>query len=257
MSLEGKVAVITGGGTGIGFGIARVLAKKGVKLALVQRRFELVERAAKQLEGVETLPFATDIRSPQAVEDMVQATLARFGQIDILVNNASVTGMPAIAPLLNCPPSRVDDIVDINLKGTFYCSQAVAQRMVAAGRGGNIIHVSSVAAYAAQEFASLYCATKSAQVTLAQAMALELAPYGIRVNSVAPGDIYTEASATITGDKIGVGTQPRYARVTPLGRRGSPEDIGHAVPTWFRTKRDSLPEQPCWWMEAFSRTEIA
>jgi NAD(P)-dependent dehydrogenase (short-subunit alcohol dehydrogenase family) len=228
-TLEGRVAIVTGGGTGIGFGIARVLAEKGVKLVLVQRRREVVEHAAKQLEGAETLPLATDIRSPQAVEAMVQAALARFGKIDILVNNASLTGMPAIAPLLDCPPSRVDDIVDINLKGTFYCSQAVAQWMVAAGCGGNIVHVSSVGAYAAQEFASLYCATKAGQVALAQAMALELASYGIRVNAVAPGDIYTEANATTTDDKMKAGGQPRYVRVTPLGRRGSPEDIGHAV----------------------------
>ena len=228
-TLEGRVAIVTGGGTGIGFGIARVLAEKGVKLVLVQRRRDVVEHAAKQLEGAETLALATDIRSPQAVEAMVQATLARFGKIDILVNNASLTGMPAIAPLLDCPPNRVDDIVDINLKGTFYCSQAVAQWMVAAGRGGNIVHVSSVGAYAAQEFASLYCATKAGQVALAQAMALELASYGIRVNAVAPGDIYTEANATTTDDKMKAGGQPRYVRVTPLGRRGSPEDIGHAV----------------------------
>jgi NAD(P)-dependent dehydrogenase (short-subunit alcohol dehydrogenase family) len=229
LSLQGKVAIITGGGTGIGFGIARVLASKGAKLVLVQRRLEIVERAAEQLEGVEVLAMATDVRDPRAVEDMVQATMARFGRIDILVNNASLTGMPAVQQVLNCPPAKVDDIVDINLKGTFYCSQAVAQRMVAAGRGGNIVHVSSVGAYAAQEFGSLYCATKAGQVSLAQGMALELAAYGIRVNAVAPGDINTEASATITEDKAGVGAHNRYARLTPLGRRGTPEDIGHAV----------------------------
>jgi len=228
-SLQGKVAIVTGGGTGIGLGIARVLASKGVKLVLVQRRIELVERAAKQLDNVETLALATDIRSPKAVEEMVQASMDRFGQIDILINNASVTGTPALGPVLDCPPSKVDDIIDINLKGTFYCSQAVAQRMVAAGRGGNIVHISSVGAYAAQEFGSLYCATKAGQASLAQGMALELAPYRIRVNAVAPGDIYTEASANITEDKVDVGGHQRYDRITPLGRRGSPEDIGHAV----------------------------
>jgi NAD(P)-dependent dehydrogenase (short-subunit alcohol dehydrogenase family) len=101
--------------------------------------------------------------------------------------------------------------------------------MVAAGRGGNIVHVSSVGAYAGQEFASLYCATKAGQVSLAQTMAVELAPHRIRVNAVAPGDIYTEASATITEEKTAVGGHRHYVRMTPLGRRGSPEDIGHAV----------------------------
>ena len=228
-SLEGKVAIVTGGGTGIGLGIARVLAGKGAKLVLVQRRLEMVERAAEELQNTEILALSVDIRSPQAVEEMVQATIDRFGQIDILVNNASVTGVTALAPVLDCPPGKVDDIIDINLKGTFFCSQAVARRMVAAGRGGNIVHISSVGAYAAQEFGSLYCATKAGQASLAQGMALELAPYGIRVNAVAPGDIYTEASATITADKVQVGGHQHYARITPLARRGSPEEIGHAV----------------------------
>jgi NAD(P)-dependent dehydrogenase (short-subunit alcohol dehydrogenase family) len=160
---------------------------------------------------------------------LVDATVRRFGKIDILVNNASLTGMPAIAPMLDCLPNRVDDIIDINLKGTFYCSQAVAKQLIKGGAGGNIVHVTSVAAYAAQEFASLYCATKAGQVAYAQAMALELAPYKIRVNAVAPGDIYTEASDSITDDKMKAGGQSKYVRVTPLGHRGSPEDIGHAV----------------------------
>jgi len=229
MNLVGRVAIITGGGTGIGFGIARVLAEKGVKLALAQRRLKIVERAAALLEGAEVLAMDVDISRYDAVEHMVETALERFGRVDILVNNSSVTGMPAISPMLDCPREKVDQIVDVNLKGTFYCSQAVAKHMVTAGRGGNIVHITSVAAYAAQEFASLYCATKAAQVSLAQAMSLELAPYGIRVNCVAPGDIYTEASATMKDDKIGVGAEPRYTRVTPLGRRGSPEDIGHAV----------------------------
>ena len=101
--------------------------------------------------------------------------------------------------------------------------------MVAAGRGGSIVHISSVGAYAAQEFASLYCATKAAQVSLAQSMALELAPHKIRVNSVAAGDINTEASANITAEKSGVGASKRWVRETPLQRRGSPRDIGYAV----------------------------
>jgi len=229
MSLSGKVAIVSGGGTGIGFGIARVLASRDVKLVLVQRRLDLVQNAAAQLKGTETMALSVDIRNHLEVERAVVATIDRFGRIDILVNNASLTGMPAIVPMLNCPPNKVDDVVDINLKGTFYFSQAVAKRMVAARGGGSIVHVSSVAAYAAQEFGAIYCATKAAQVSLAQSMALELAPHKIRVNCVAPGDIYTKTSATITEEKADVGASRKYTRVTPLGRRGSPDDIGHAV----------------------------
>jgi len=229
MSLEGKVALITGGGTGIGMGIAEVLAEKGVKLILAQRRLELAQQAAERLHPAEVVAESLDIRDAEAVERAVESAIRHFGRIDILVNNASVTGMPAISPMLESDRATVDAIVDINLKGTFYCSQAVAKRMVRAGRGGSIIHISSVGAYAAQEFASLYCATKAAQVSLAQSMALELAPHGIRVNSIAAGDINTETSANITAEKRDVGASKRYVRETPLGRRGTPRDIGYAV----------------------------
>ena len=116
-----------------------------------------------------------------------------------------------------------------NLKGVFHCSQAVARHMVAANIRGSIVHISSVGAFAAQEYASVYCATKAAIVSLAQGMALELAQYGIRVNCVAPGDILTEANADIVNDLKDRGASGRYLRVTPVGRRGSPEEIGGSV----------------------------
>jgi len=229
MTLHEKVAIITGGGTGIGFGIAQVLAEKGVKLVLAQRRLDLAQHAVRRLQPAKVIAEELDIRDPQAVERVVASAMRQYGRVDILVNNASVTGMPAIAPMLECSPATVDAIVDVNLKGTFYCSQSVAKRMAAAGRGGSIVHISSVGAYAAQEFATVYCATKAAQVSLAQAMALELAPHKIRVNCVAAGDINTEASANITEEKREIGASKRYVRETPLERRGTPRDIGHAV----------------------------
>ena len=226
MNLDGKVALVTGGGSGIGFGIARVLASRGASLVLAQRRLDRVETAAAALEPTPVLPVEVDIRQPDSVERMMQKAMARFGRIDILVNNASVTGFPAIAGVLDSSPEQTDDIVDINLKGTFYCSQAVARRMIAAETPGSIVHISSVGAYASQELASLYCATKAAQVALARSMALELAPHRIRVNCVAPGDIPTEASARITHNTTG---PAHYHRVTPLPRVGTPQDIGNAV----------------------------
>jgi len=137
--------------------------------------------------------------------------------------------MPAIAPMLECSSSQVDEIVDVNLKGTFYCSKAVAKYMVAVGTHGSIVHIASVGAYAAQQFAILYCATKAAQVSMAQAMALELAPYKIRVNCIAPGDISTDTNAHTKEHIDKVGVSPEYVRATPLGHPGSPQDIGQAV----------------------------
>lgn len=231
MSLAGKVAIITGGSTGIGYGIARVLASKGVKLVLGQlpQLLDQALRAAAKLEGTEAIAVGVDIRDPVAVEKMVEAAIQRFGQVDILVNNAALTGMPGAAPMLSCSPAKVDEIVDVNLKGTFYCSQAVAQRMIAAARGGSIVHIASVLAYVGKELGIIYCATKAGLVSFAKTMALELAPYGIRVNAVAPGDIYTETSANITEEVKKAGISGRYVRVTPLGRRGRPEEVGQAV----------------------------
>jgi NAD(P)-dependent dehydrogenase (short-subunit alcohol dehydrogenase family) len=226
MNLHGRVAIVTGGGTGIGLGIARVLAEHGAGLVLAQRRLEQVTAAALELRPTPALALQVDIRDWASVERMVEKAVTHFGHIDILVNNASVTGLPAIAPFLDCSPEQTGEIVDINIKGTFYCSQAAARRMIAAGIAGSIVHISSVGAYASQESASLYCATKAAQVALARSMALELAPYRIRVNCVAPGDIPTQASAGITPAAAGA---RRYERVTPLQRIGMPADIGHAV----------------------------
>jgi NAD(P)-dependent dehydrogenase (short-subunit alcohol dehydrogenase family) len=115
------------------------------------------------------------------------------------------------------------------LKGTIYCSQVVARHMIHSKRSGSIIHVSSVGAYAAQGNASLYCATKAAQVMLAQGMAIELAVHGIRVNCVAPGDIRTETSADAVAEIKQSGASGRFLRLTPIGRRGSPEEVGRAI----------------------------
>jgi NAD(P)-dependent dehydrogenase (short-subunit alcohol dehydrogenase family) len=229
MSLAGKVALITGGGAGIGLGIAEVLANMGVRLALAQRRHEVARSAADRLTGADVLPLEMDISAQDSVEDGVERVVERFGRIDMLVNNASATGASATARFLNLSPKHIDTVVDTNLKGTLYCSQSVARRLVDSGRTGSIVHVSSVGAYAAQQMAAVYCATKAAQVSLARSMALELAPFGIRVNCVAPGDVMTETSANVVAELKGSGASGMYFRNTPLGRRGTPQEVGHAV----------------------------
>ncbi|MGH9522701.1 MAG: SDR family NAD(P)-dependent oxidoreductase, partial [Terriglobales bacterium] len=135
----------------------------------------------------------------------------------------------ALSSFVDADALHVDRIVDTNLKGTIYCSQAAARHMIRVGRGGNIVHVSSVGAFGAQENAAVYCATKAAQSMLARAMAIELAAHGIRVNCIAPGDIKTETSADAIGENKKAGASGRFLRFTPLGRRGSPEEIGRAI----------------------------
>lgn len=229
MSLTGKVAIVTGGGTGIGFGISQVLASQGAKIVIAQPDLEVARLAAERLTNTSAVAFEIDIRNPSAADRMMEYALRCFGRLDILVNNAGITGREAISPLLQSTPVDVDRIVDVNLKGTFYCSQAAAKRMVAQGQGGNIVNITSVGAYAAQQYASLYCATKAALASLAQGMALELAEHNIRVNCVAPGDINTPTSAESRRYKDSSNLFHKFDRVTPAGIQGHPSDVGHAV----------------------------
>jgi NAD(P)-dependent dehydrogenase (short-subunit alcohol dehydrogenase family) len=228
-SLNGRVAIVTGGGTGIGLGITSVLVSRGAKVAIVQRDAQHLLDAQRELPLSNILALQADIRDRNSIEKTIEEVVAALGRVDMLVNNASVTGGPALAPFLECSAEQLDAIVDTNLKGTFHVSQLVARRMVQQGSGGSIIHISSVGAYAAQEFASLYCSTKAAQVSLTQGMALELSSHGIRVNAIAPGDIFTRASAQVLTNLKDIGGSGLYSRYTPLGRRGTAEEIGKAV----------------------------
>ncbi|HWR13430.1 MAG TPA: SDR family NAD(P)-dependent oxidoreductase [Terriglobales bacterium] len=229
MSLAGKTALVTGGATGIGFAVAKLLSDRGSRVAIGQPDPDQARSAAAQLQTPEAIGLELDIRSHSSVIRCVDSLIHAYGSLDVLVNNASVTGCTALEPFLTSSPRLVDLIVDTNLKGTIYCSQAAAQHMKSSKRGGAIVTIASVAAYAAQENASLYCATKSAQVALTKAMAIELAQHGIRVNCVAPGDIETETSANAISDIKESGASGRFLRYTPAGRRGSPAEVAQAV----------------------------
>ena len=226
MKLKGKTAIVTGGGTGIGKGISRSLAEAGARVVIAQPTIEKAEKAAAELqvEGLEILPARVDISSRRSVQDLISQTLEHWGQIDILVNSAALTGARAASPFLDFSDELLEKTLAVNLKGTFICSQEAARAMV--GRGGSIIHISSVGAFAAQEGASVYCATKAALVGLTKAMALELAPHGIRVNCIAPGDIQTETSENVRDEVKERGISGNYFRRVPLGRRGKPAEIG-------------------------------
>jgi len=216
--------LITGGATGIGLATTEYFLARGATVAV-----GYLEDGHRPAAG-NILAIQCDIRSDEAVATMVDKVLRDFGSIDVLVNCASRTGMSAVASFLHCTPRQMADIVDTNLNGTIRVSQAVARAMVQAGSGGSIIHVASVGALAAQERASIYCATKAAQVALAKGMALELAPHNIRVNCVSPGDIQTDTSQIITeAHQSPDTTWGQYARKTPLGRRGRPEEIAAAI----------------------------
>jgi len=224
--LKDKVAIVTGGGTGIGMGISRSLAEAGARVVIVQSAIEKAEKAANELraEGHEIMPYGADISSREMVQKLIDTTIEEFGRLDILVNNAAVTGSWAAAPFLELDDELLERTIAVNLKGTFIVSQEAARKMTE--NGGSIIHISSVGAYAAQEGASIYCATKAALLGLTKTMALELAPYNIRVNAIAPGDIETETSEKVVDDIKEQGVSGKYFRRIPLDRRGKPAEIG-------------------------------
>ena len=155
-------------------------------------------------------------------------TVTRFGRIDILVNNAAITGLPAMQRFLDCSDKDWDLILNVNLKGAFICSQEAARYMVVQRRGV-ILNISSVGAFAAQHMASAYCASKAGIEGLTKSMALELASYGIRVIGIAPGDVVVEKNQGIREEFQQMGVDPAYVRKTPLGRRGLPSEIGKAA----------------------------
>ena len=230
--LQDKVIIITGGGTGIGLGIARSCAREGAVVTLAQRRAHIAVEQAEILRqaGHRALGMGCDISEREQVQALIAATVAEYGRLDVMVNNAALTGQSAeVRPFLEETDAHWRKMIDVNLNGAFICTQEAAFQMVKQGDGGCIINISSVAQYAAQENATPYCAAKAGLDGLNKGAAIELAAHNIRVNLLAPGDIFTEASADITDQVTGAGGTGRFFRHTPLGRRGDVGEIGDVV----------------------------
>lgn len=229
-SQAGRVALVTGGGTGIGAAITAHLADAGAAVVLGQSTQAKADAAAAELasNGRTISGIGADLASAEACRDIVAAVLDRHGRIDILVNNAGVTGAPATGAFLEFTDAHLDAVIDVNLKAAFRCGRDAARDMATRGTGV-IVNISSVAAYAAQLDASAYVASKAGMVGLTRGMAFELAPLGIRAVCVAPGDIVVDGSASAaSGPPVPTSTQ-RWLRDTPLGRRGTPDDVAAVV----------------------------
>jgi acetoin reductase-like protein len=231
--LRGKVALVTGGGSGIGRGICHRFARDHADVVVNDIDMKSVEKVSKELEsvGAKSLGICADVSLKSSVEEMVSGVIREWNKIDILVNCA---GIARITPLMEATEEEFDRVYQVNLKGPFLCTQIVAKEMIKRG-GGKIINVSSLAGRRPAEFLAAYGATKFGVIGLTQSTALELARYGITCNAVAPGLIDTPLStlrdkreAEIRGvEKID--TLARGVKNVPLGRAGHPEDIANVV----------------------------
>jgi glucose 1-dehydrogenase len=226
MRLEGSVAVVTGAGGGIGKGIVMRLAEEGADVVLVDLDQEAAQKVAEAVGklGRRALVVRADVSDSESVADLVADAEGWGEQIDILVNNA---GVELNQPVFEINEDDWDRTLDVNLKGAWLCSQAAARSMAEAGAGGRIINIGSIMSEMPAPGEPHYAASKGGVLMLTKAMALDLAPYGITVNSIGPGVIKNGLSSK--GCLSDPATAEKVKAGIPLRRFGSPRDIGNAV----------------------------
>ena len=235
--LEGKVAIITGAGSGIGRGIALAFAKEGAKVVVNDVHGDNAKTVAKEIkaQGKEALDIEADVSRNDQVEKMVRKTLDAFGRIDVLVNNAGVGGEHVGPPLSNLTEEDWDITYEVNLKSLFLTCKAVMPHMIEQ-KSGKIINISSIAGKTGTPFIPHYSASKAGAISFTQSLARELAPHRINVNAICPGVIWTPlwekvATHIAENNPERKGMEPRAVfediveRSVPMKTEQTPEDI--------------------------------
>jgi NAD(P)-dependent dehydrogenase (short-subunit alcohol dehydrogenase family) len=224
-ALQGRIGLVTGAGGGIGREIARRLARGGMAVAVLDRDRAAAEEAAAEING---LALAADVTSPQEVSRAVEAVLARFQRIDVLVNNAGVAWM---GPVLEMPLDALQAMLRVNVEGVFIVSRAVLPHMIAQ-RSGSIVNLASWAGKTGNAFFAGYSASKFAVIGLTQALAREMAPHGIRVNAICPGIVVDTAMRTAIESQqrqYGLPETAEREKSIPIGRVSVPADVARVA----------------------------
>ena len=224
--LKDQIAIVTGGGTGIGLAIAKRLGELGACVAVASRNAEHLERGTAELRhaGCDPLAIQVDVRKPEQVDEMVMRAVKHFGRIDILINNAAGNFICAAEDL---SPNGWDAVIGIVLNGSFYCSRAVGRHMIGRGRGGSIVSILANYVWTGSPGTIHSAAAKAGVMSMTQTLAVEWAKHNIRVNAVAPGPIESAGAAKQLWN-----TQDAVQRITdmvPLRRWGQPAEVAEAV----------------------------
>jgi NAD(P)-dependent dehydrogenase (short-subunit alcohol dehydrogenase family) len=223
LGLSGKVAIVTGGSRGIGRAVAERLLREGAAVEVFSLRPESVDAAVEELSPLGRVQgLAGDVAEEADVVRLVRHTLDRFGRLDVMVANAGIAD--PYKSVLDISVAEWDRMLAVHLRGTFLCGREAGRVMKEAGRGGRIVTLASTNAYECDPHAASYNAAKAGILGLTRSLAVDLAPFGIRVNSVAPGWIHTDMAAN---DLPPRGTPVRNLGI--VGRAGYPEDVAAAV----------------------------
>ena len=233
-AFDGRTVIVTGGGYGIGKQIAIVFGRLGANIVVAARSVDKIEAVAAELRtmGTDPLPVRTDIGVEASVREMVNSVMDKYGRIDVLVNNAAVTGPSARIPDIDCDDWK--ETIAINLTGTFFCCKYVSQIMIRAKRG-NIITLSSTAGRSCYPMRASYAVTRWGVIGLSHTLAAELGPLGIRVNAVVPGPIEGQRSKGVfeamarAEDKSFEDVKQFYTKDIPIGRMPTEQEVANAV----------------------------
>ncbi|MEL6251846.1 MAG: SDR family oxidoreductase [Bacteroidota bacterium] len=219
----GKTAIITGAGIGIGYEIALALAKEGASIILNDLDGKRANEAAEKIRsaGGSCIPIAADASHLETIQAMAAAAKDQYGTLDLLIANAGIT---TFGSFLEYDPQQFDQLINVNLKGTFFLTQAVAKEMIAQRSGGRILFMSSVTGHQAHPDLTAYGMTKAAIRMLAKSLGVELGKYGITVNAISPGATITERTMQLEGDYMA-----EWEKITPTGKAATTQDIAHAA----------------------------